>query len=295
MAQQPQLGNQWLRVFRTGNYDGKTYTSADLDEMIAEYEKRQDAEKATVGLGVASEQKPEVLGKIDALRRVGDSVEGKFSGIDPWVEHLYNQGVFSKRSVHVKRSPEGLSLQRVGLIHPTFRNGGWHDEGTPSLDDLMQAHSKPTDVIFGEKMTTTSEHRFVAPEARFQSGSRAGDAIAQMKASGNWIGDFDHFQFPLMFAELDGTTLDNVVSFLERLMKECDPGSALLSKRAQYWAYTHNVSFGEGLSQVLQLSPTGDRLTDAANARKTEKNITFGDALFQVAEEHPELTQPRGR
>ena len=35
---------------------------------------------------------------------------------------------------------------------------------------------------------------------------------------------------------------------------------------------------------------TGDPLTDAARARQKEKNVSFGEALRQVAEEQPELT-----
>jgi hypothetical protein len=35
---------------------------------------------------------------------------------------------------------------------------------------------------------------------------------------------------------------------------------------------------------------TGDPLTDAAKARAKEKNISFGEALSQIADEKPELT-----
>jgi hypothetical protein len=52
------------------------------------------------------------------------------------------------------------------------------------------------------------------------------------------------------------------------------------------------VSFCEALDHVSQTAwnPSGDPLTDAARARQKEKNLSFGEALEQIAEEQPELT-----
>lgn len=153
------LDGQWADILRTGTFnadgsDRENYTSDDLDSMVNEYQKRRDGEKAPVGLGHApSKSNPgveEAVGSVDALRRKGNSVQAKFMGIDPRAEQLYSRGVFPKKSVQVKRSPEGLSLQRVGLISPVPHGNNWRYDATPPLDELMQKY-------FGTKEHTFSE------------------------------------------------------------------------------------------------------------------------------------------
>jgi hypothetical protein len=143
------LDGRWQEILRTGTIDGETYTPEDLDGMVAEYRNRDDGAKAPVGLGIASQGGSEPFGKIDALRRVGKSLQARFAGIDPNVEHLYGHGVFPKKEIQVKRSTDGVSLQRVGLIHPKWRDY-WRDDETPSLDELMQQNFGTKDHVFEE-------------------------------------------------------------------------------------------------------------------------------------------------
>jgi len=376
------LDGRWSEIIRVGSYDGETYTPEDLDAMVAEYRHRDAGAKALVGLGMPSQSDSEPVGKIEALRRVGDSVQARFASIDPNVEHLYRRGVFPKKSVQVKRSPKGISLQRVGLVVPTFRHC-WRDDSTPSLAKLMEQNFGTKDHVFGEygeaprpwieifcagdytkagkgSITPDDLRRVVrnydptyheAPETlghkaddqpaygwidalmldgdkllarerqvdpKFDEARRQGkfkkrsasfyhdDAgnitglrnlawlgagipevkglrdvvfddrgqkflsvdfiasdlganavIGRMKDRGYWMQAFDHFNFPAVFAELEGTSaLGELAQFLEKLMNECDLTSALLSERARYLAQTENLTFGEALGQISQRSLT---------------------------------------
>jgi len=142
--------DQWSKLLDAGTHDGETYTTGDLDKMVSEYANRNDGDKAPVGLGTPLEGKKEVFGRVDALRRKGNSLEAKFANIDPRVEHLCGRGAFDKTSVQVKRSPNGDALQRVGLISPTWDRSVLHHDQTPSIDELWGKHFGSKDHMFAE-------------------------------------------------------------------------------------------------------------------------------------------------
>lgn len=146
------LDGQWADIFEAGTHDGEDYTPDDLDSMVDEYRTRRDDAKAPVALGVPSQANSSPVGKIDALRRNGKTVQAKFAGIDPRVEQLHERGVFPKKSIQLKRSPDGISLQRVGLVHPIYhiQSGHWQNDKTPSLDELMKQNMGNKDHVFGE-------------------------------------------------------------------------------------------------------------------------------------------------
>lgn len=425
------LDGQWAEILRTGKFDGENYTPEDLDSLVSEYRKRKDGEKSPLALGLPpSASNPvadEPIGRIDGLRRVGNSIEAKCANVDPRVEQLYARGVFPKKSVQLKRSPEGLSLQRVGLISPVWKGQYQTDEATPSLDELMQksfgskahtfqesplanqwlelfqsgdyggkgnfsnsdldeivrnfdpsfheppavighpAHDAPAygwvdglrrngNKLLGklkqvdpkfEEMVKTGKFKkrsislyktgkgwmlrhvgflgaqppevkglanaaFREDSIRFvtltfgESGTDAGAAIGGLKSRGYWMPEFDHFCFPAIFAELDGSpTLNVFVNFLEQLQDQCniDLNSSRLAHRAQNFARFHGVSFGEALDEVrqrdAQISATskavkmglpGARLSELAYQVMNSRGVSFGEALSEVAAEYPELT-----
>lgn len=146
------LDGQWADILKAGTHDGEAYTPDDLDGMVDEYQKRGDADKAPVALGVPSQANSSPVGKVDALRRKGNLVQAKLSGIDPRVEQLHARGVFPKKSIQVKRSPDGISLQRVGLIHPVYHIASGHllNDKTPSLDELMKQNMGDKEHVFSE-------------------------------------------------------------------------------------------------------------------------------------------------
>lgn len=258
------LDGQWAEILRAGTYDGENYTPGDLDSMVSEYQKRQDGDKAPVALGLPpSGSNPgmdQPIGRIDALRKVGNSVQAKFANIDPRAEQLHARGVFPKKSVQLKRSSDGVSLQRVGLIHPVFRDY-WHNDETPSLDRLEKETMGNKDHIFAEGKGVAEYVQDVVNRVMSRSnghsqsddkqGPSASAAIAALKDNGYWTSRFDKYRFPAVFSELDRTPLlGQIVGFLRSVMDKGDPTSTLLTERARYFAAFHGLTFGEALSQL---------------------------------------------
>ncbi|QNI34527.1 hypothetical protein H7849_11890 [Alloacidobacterium dinghuense] len=120
---------------------------------------------------------------------------------------------------------------------------------------------------------------------------RGVDAITRLKSAGKWIPAYEKMGLGLVFGELAKTSatvefgegdakkqvapLQLLVEFLEGLPKIVPGGTNFT-----------------GVTVVAGGKGAGDPLTDAARARQKEKNITFSEALDQVAQENPELTRP---
>jgi len=126
-----------------------------------------------------------------------------------------------------------------------------------------------------------------------ESAQRAAAAIAGLKEKGRWIPAFDKLGGAVLFtalaestvtvefgeADKDGkkptvTPLQALVTFMESLPKIVPPGRLVEM----------------GTASARQAKGTGDPFTDAINARAKEKNISFSEAMTQVAEESPELS-----
>jgi hypothetical protein len=139
---------------------------------------------------------------------------------------------------------------------------------------------------------STQTAKFSERETAIATGEvrqRAIDAVNKLKSQGRWIPAFEKMGISLVFAELakDSETL------------EFGEGE---SKR-QATALEILAEFMESLPRIVPEGRTftapatrrtkgssGDPLTDAAKARQKEKNITFAEALAQIASEEPELT-----
>jgi hypothetical protein len=292
-AEADSLNGQWMEILHVGTDDGETYTPADLDEMVREYKSRADGSEAPVSLGLPSQGDSAPIGKIEALRRVGDSLQAKFTGIDPRVEHLYGRGVFSKKFVQVVRKPDGDSLRRIGLIHPVYSAGASHDNMTPSLEELMKRNTGNKEHSFGDGGRRGG---WIGFESELGLKPSASAVVDSLKARGYWSNRYDRAGIQRIFGAVDHTpavgSMATLLIGLRDNVNNCDPGRAVLSECARYWARTRGVSFCEALDHVSQTAwnPSGDPLTDAARARQKEKNLSFGEALEQIAEEQPELT-----
>ena len=125
--------------------------------------------------------------------------------------------------------------------------------------------------------------------ANSETRQRATEAVTRLKANGKWVPAFEKMGLVQLFDELakltvtvefgEGdakrklTPVETLTVFLEGLPKIV-PGGRMV----------------EPSSSQRAKNSTGDPLTDAAKARQKEKNITFAEALSQIAVEQPELT-----
>ena len=138
----------------------------------------------------------------------------------------------------------------------------------------------------------TQATKFAEREAALAGGEvkqRATAAVARLKTAGKWVPAFEKMGLGLVFDELAKATttiefgegdakkkvtpLETLVLFLEGLPKIVPGGRVVDGSQAA----------------GRPAKGTGDPLSDAAKALQKEKKITFGEALAQVAEEHPEL------
>ena len=302
MAKKDQLNNQWSDILSAGTHDGETYTVADLDNMVREYGSRGDADKAPVGLGTPQEGHPETVGRIDALRRVGNSLQGRFSNVDPRVEHLYGRGSFSKTSVQVKRSPDGDALQRVGLISPTFdgKTFRWRDDKTPSLEELYGGKTASKDHIFAEAPLGAQWLELFRAGDYGNKGTFTNSDLDQV------VKNFDpSFHEPPVvighpendapaYGWVDGLKReDNVL--LGRL-KQVDPKFEEMVKAGRF--KKRSVSFyqtGKGwmLRHVGFLGALPPEVKGLANARFNEDRIRFVTVIFGEAESGAEAAITR--
>jgi hypothetical protein len=321
------LNNDWIPILgadadaaaKPGNAFDDSYTPADLDSIAAEYRKRGMSQKAPLSLGLPDEH-TEAHGQVAELRRNGNQLQARFSNVDPNLAHLWDRGLFPEKVVSVKRSPEGLSLKRVGLLHP-YGNPGMRT-GTPSLDTLMKTASDPKDTIFSQaERQPNYGNGYTEFTREFSEGERVrGSSVVRLKSQGRWLAFYDEFGVPLLFEQLEknpakmefGEGVDRqectlaewLSSFLARGWPAWE--SADLDREAKKIARSRDVSYGEALTIA-----NGNRVKQQINAKfaeggsrgcagvelhfeaqrlSEERNLSYSDALSRVVTERPELT-----
>lgn len=166
------LGQQWLEVFRAGDYKDKgAYSIADLDEMVANYDPK--FHEAPVVVGHPQDNKP-AYGWVESLKRIGNTLFAKLKDVDEKFEELVQTGKFKKRSISFYREPK-LMLRHIGflgamppevkgLVDPVF-----HDDKAFVLVELSEGEDMDpkaiaqavkdafTDLFGGKKPSTFSE------------------------------------------------------------------------------------------------------------------------------------------
>lgn len=177
--------------------------------------------------------------------------------------------------------------------------GGKGEPKTFSEDDVKRVAAEITAPLQAkiDSLETDLKNqatKFAERETALAGGElkqRADAAIGKLRTAGKWVPAFDKMGLDVLFAELAKSTttvefgegdakkkvtpLEIQVQFMESLPRIVPAGRVF-----------------EGGRTAPAKGATGDPLTDAANARAREKNITFGEALAQIAEERPELTVP---
>ncbi|HLJ89564.1 MAG TPA: hypothetical protein VKZ53_22330 [Candidatus Angelobacter sp.] len=97
------LNGQWIELFRAGDYGDKgSYTTSDIDKMIALYDPGKH--EAPVVVGHPKDDAP-AYGWVEKLRRVGDVLQGKLKQVPSAFEELVRAGSFKKRSISFTALP----------------------------------------------------------------------------------------------------------------------------------------------------------------------------------------------
>jgi len=108
------LSDQWIELFRAGNYGDKgEYSERDLDQIVANY--NPSFHEAPVVIGHPANDLP-AWGWVDSLKRVGGTLLGKLKQVQPAFEEMVQQGLFKKRSIGLYHTDKGLALRHVGFL-----------------------------------------------------------------------------------------------------------------------------------------------------------------------------------
>jgi hypothetical protein len=109
------LTNQWIELFRSGKVEGKPeFTDADLDQIVANYQPGSDHE-APATIGHPTGDAP-AYGWFDGLKRVGSTLLGKMSQVQPQFDELVQSGAYKKRSVGLVKRDNGWNLHHVAFL-----------------------------------------------------------------------------------------------------------------------------------------------------------------------------------
>jgi hypothetical protein len=178
------LNDDWLEVFRTGDYGDKgEYSEADLDAIIANYDPK--VHEAPVVVGHPEIDAP-AFGWVESLKREGAVLLAKLKQVPAEFEELVKAGRYKKRSIALYTEPK-LELRHVGflgamppevkgLADPAFRDGAKFE----AIEFKEEDELKPEDIkktfreelralfapIFGGSPKPAEEKRFSEAEAK---------------------------------------------------------------------------------------------------------------------------------
>ena len=146
-----------VEIFAAGTHRGKEYTVADLDRMVANFEKfSTGAAPLLAPPAVLGHEEDQTLlensglpaaGWITKLWREGDKLKGKVSRIPEKVAKLINQHSYRKVSAEIYDEPpegipgQGMMLRRLALL-------GAEIPQVKSLADLPPAQLESAEAVF---------------------------------------------------------------------------------------------------------------------------------------------------
>jgi hypothetical protein len=168
---------------------------------------------------------------------------------------------------------------------------------TSAVNTAVTAAVEPLKAQLATQTASFAERSGKLAEAELKT--KAQEAIARLKQKGKWVPAFSKMGAELLFAELAG--LSNTVEFgegdakktlsplqvLENFMEGLPavvPTGTRFTPQAADHATT--VDYGE------KANPNSVQLHALASKRASEKSISYGEALTQVAQENPVLTKP---
>jgi hypothetical protein len=118
----------------------KTWTNADLDQMIANH---SAADAAPIVIGHPKDDASSfAYGWTEQLKRVGNMLLGKFNQVDPEFEQLVKDGKLKNRSIRILKGPNGFKLGHVGWLGAT----------PPAVSGLKPVEFASADEVFDFRM-----------------------------------------------------------------------------------------------------------------------------------------------
>jgi len=164
------LANQWIELFRAGDYGDKgQFTAADVQKLVDCY--KPEFHEAPIRIGHTDDDKAPAYGWLEAVRRVGDVLEGKFKQVVPAFAEAVESGSFKKRSIGLKDYGKGLTIRHVaflGAVPPECKGladipFSAEDKDAIEIEFSEETHmavEQMTDQAFSERMTAFFKNLF---------------------------------------------------------------------------------------------------------------------------------------
>lgn len=109
------LANQWIELFRAGDFGDKgKFTAADVQKIVDSY--KPEFHEAPLRIGHTDDDKAPAYGWLESVRRVGNVLEGKFKQVVPAFAEAVESGSFKKRSIGLKDYGKGLTIRHVAFL-----------------------------------------------------------------------------------------------------------------------------------------------------------------------------------
>ena len=151
------MKEKWIEIFRAGTQtDSKgrerTWTTADLDKMVAGY--NPSDHEAPAVIGHPKDNHP-AYGWVEGLKRVGDKLMASFKQVVPEFASMLERGMFKKRSIRVLADGTLGHVGFLGAVPPAIK--GLKDiefaEGEDGFDydySEEEAHMKTVEELLKE-------------------------------------------------------------------------------------------------------------------------------------------------
>jgi hypothetical protein len=254
--------SNWIPLCKAGPAGDREITKDDLDSIIGNFK------KVPVVFGRPSKNGP-VVAQLDAVKRDGDTLHAKLSGVDPRIKRLMDGGMLKKKVMQIQGHgmPEGPSITGVGLVQRQHgAHGVWTEcpETEAGLNALCGNSGKLTaEADLSAPGTQVSFAEEVRPKKLIDVNGNSLTALAKERAK------------------------QESISFGEALTQVAIEQPELTVSRMDFREQTtSHPTFRKAYDR------NGERLSTLAKERAKQESISFGEALSQVANERPELTVP---
>lgn len=282
-ARMASLSDQWLEIFRVGNYGDKgNYTAEDLESMANSYDPARD--EAPLVIGHPTLDAP-AYGWVKKLKFKDGVLLAKAGEVDPDFEAAVAAGNYKKRSIALQRMNDGhLRLRHVGFLGAI----------APEIKGLRDAHFSESEfqtfVVGEEHMATTKFATVGNAEMASSVSKNVRVLISALKGQKKWISAYDAF-LPHLFSQLDretrtfangGAQKSGIELLFEFVSDLHDRVPIEQISRAAFNAGGRTAAMSIPVPGEFSFDPESIELDFAVRAVAQEKGISYVDASREV-------------
>ncbi|MBZ5570232.1 MAG: hypothetical protein LAN64_20630, partial [Acidobacteriia bacterium] len=243
------LADQWLEVFRAGDYGAKgKFTEQDLRAIASSYD--PSLHEAPVVIGRPEMNAP-AFGWVEKLRADGGTLLAKLRQVQPALEDMVSRGLFKKRSI---------------ALYPKFEA-----TGTPYLRHIGFLGAMPPEV------TGLAEVRF---------NNNFSSSAAHVVFDGDFLGEQEHGAMRHV-NQTSSIKLDPASgAFAERIRRRAiDRGVEFGVAMKELTAEENDTMKFNSCGGSIALDVRSGAIAEAAKERARERNVTFAEAVSQINQE----------